>query len=94
LVISEVCKAVTDINTSQIFTNKYIKNLQTLVQSSQALQNSSPNFITCDSKFLEKIMAISEGLGNNSKINNGLLIDLTILFLNTYNYCGYIQEKK
>jgi len=94
LVLSQVCKAVTDINTSQIFTSKYVKNLQTFLQNSQPLQDSAPDFITCDSKFLQKIMAISEGLGIRSETKSDLLIDLTILFLNTYNYCSYIKEKK
>jgi len=38
-------------------------------------------------------MAINEGVGSNSKSNNDLLVDMTTLFLNTYNYCSYIKEK-
>lgn len=94
MVLLETYKATTGINTSHIFTTKYIRKLQALVQPSNAIEQASTNFIMCDSKLLQKILSINEGSNISSKVSNDLIIDLTTLFLNTYNYCGYLKEKK
>ncbi len=94
MTLTQTTKAVSDINTSSIFTSKYVKNLQAMIQSSQPTQDTAINFIACDAKLLQKIMAINEGSINSSRSNNDLIVDLTTLFLNTYNYCSYIKQKK
>ena len=94
LALTQSCQATTKINTSQIFNANYVKKFDLDDKKNKISKQAAENYIVCDSKLLKKILAINEGFSNDSKSNNDLLIDLTSLFLNTYNYCFYVMEKK
>lgn len=82
-----------DIQTSDIFIRKYNNKLNRIKEALNPIEKIAANSLSIDKKFLEKILSLNQEIKSDSIWETQLVIELTTLFINTYNYSIYLYQQ-
>jgi hypothetical protein len=88
---SRVQSVLAEVPTTDIFIRKYNNKLKKIKTALNPVEKISSNSIKVDQKLLEKMILLNEELNNGDEWEKGLIIELTNLFLNSYNYSIFLS---
>lgn len=82
-----------DVQTSDIFLRKYNNKLNRIKDALNPIEKIASNSLSVDKKFLEKMLSLNQEIKSDSVWETQLVIELTTLFINTYNYSIYLYQQ-
>jgi hypothetical protein len=82
-----------EIQSSDIFIKKYNNKLKKIKMALNPVEKIASNSVYCDAKLLEKMISINQDVGSHGVWHKDLILEMTNLFLNTYNYSIYLYQQ-
>jgi len=84
---------IQEVQSSDIFIKKYNHKLKKIKMALNPVEKIASNSVSCDTKLLEKMISINQETGSGTNWYRDLIMEMTNLFINTYNYSIYLYQQ-